>query len=222
MVPVLKKSLSLNTATGFWQIPLDKDRQRLTTFITPYGRYRFERLPFRINSVPEIFQRKMVEMLEGLQVVAVYMDDIMVHGSNKKKHEEQLQRVTERLESAGLKLNPDKCLLRKEELHFLGQVINKDVMRPDPAKVSAIHALEQPENVQELNLSTVGQPLNGLPRSDSVWMWGRKQPLRKSKGSLHHHLPWCTMMSTRKYKVAADASSYEIGNVLLQLHGEGW
>jgi len=52
---------SLDAASGFWQIPLDKDSQRLTTFITPYGRYCFKRLPFGINSPPEIFQRKMVE-----------------------------------------------------------------------------------------------------------------------------------------------------------------
>ncbi|KAI4884911.1 hypothetical protein NFI96_000924, partial [Prochilodus magdalenae] len=70
---------SLDAAAGFWQIPLDKDSQRLTTFITPFARYCFKRLPFGITSAPEIFQRKMVETLEGLQGVSVYMDDIIVH-----------------------------------------------------------------------------------------------------------------------------------------------
>lgn len=41
---------SLDAASGFWQIPLDKDSQRLATFITPYGRYCFKRLPFGITS----------------------------------------------------------------------------------------------------------------------------------------------------------------------------
>lgn len=104
---------SLDAALEFWQIPLDKDSQRLTTFITPFGRYCFKRLPFGITSAPEIFQRKMVETLNGLQGVAVYMDDIIVHGGDMREHHERLQKVTERLESAGLKLNTEKRMLRR-------------------------------------------------------------------------------------------------------------
>lgn len=108
---------SLDAASGFWQIPLDHDSQRLTTFITPYGRYCFKRLPFGITSAPEIFQRKMGEPLEGLQGVEVYMDDIIVFGRDMSEHSEHLQKVMERLESASLKLNTKKCMLRKTELH---------------------------------------------------------------------------------------------------------
>lgn len=104
---------SLDATSGFWQIPLDKDSQRLTTFITPYGTYCFKRLPFGITSAPEIFQRKMGETLEGLQGVAVYMDDIIVFGRDMSEHNERLQKVMECLESAGLKLHTEKCMLRR-------------------------------------------------------------------------------------------------------------
>ena len=67
---------TLDAASGFWQIPLHEDSQLLTTFITPFGRYPFRRLPFGINSAPEIFQRKMVELLTGLEGVEVIIDDI--------------------------------------------------------------------------------------------------------------------------------------------------
>lgn len=109
---------SLDAASGFWQIPLDRDSQRLTTFITPYGRYCFKRLPFGITSVPEIFKRKMVETLEGLQGVTVYMDDVIVHGRDMGEHNERLQKVMERLESVGLKLNTEKCMLRKSYTYW--------------------------------------------------------------------------------------------------------
>lgn len=66
---------SLDAASGFYQIPLHEDSIRLTTFITPFGRYAFRRLPFGIPSAPEIFQRKMSETLEGLEGTEVYMDD---------------------------------------------------------------------------------------------------------------------------------------------------
>ena len=67
---------SLDAASGFWQIPLHEDSSLLTTFITPFGRYRFKRLPSGINIAAEIFQRKMNELLEGLEGVAVYVDDV--------------------------------------------------------------------------------------------------------------------------------------------------
>lgn len=110
---------------------LDKDSQRLTNFIKPYKMYCFKLLPFGITSAPEIFQRKMVETLEGLRGVAVYMDNIIIHGRDMRGNNEweQLQKVMERLESAGLKLNTEKCVLRQGELHLLGQVIYKDGAR---------------------------------------------------------------------------------------------
>ena len=50
---------SLHAMSGFYQIPLEEESCELTTFITPFGRYSFRRLPFRITSAPEIFMRKM-------------------------------------------------------------------------------------------------------------------------------------------------------------------
>lgn len=55
---------TLDAASGFWQIALDEESSKLTTFITPKGRYCFKRLPFGITSAPEIFQRKMQEPLQ--------------------------------------------------------------------------------------------------------------------------------------------------------------
>lgn len=96
---------SLDAASGFWQIPLHPDSCKLTTFITPFGRYCFKRLPFGISSAPEIFQRKMLEILQGLDSVEVFMDNILVHGTSKEQHDSRLERVLQRIESAGLKLN---------------------------------------------------------------------------------------------------------------------
>ena len=62
---------SLDAASGFWQIPLDCECVKLMTFITPFGRYCFNRLPFGITSAPEIFQFKMNELLKGLEGVVV-------------------------------------------------------------------------------------------------------------------------------------------------------
>jgi len=72
--------------SGFWQIPLSEDSRLLTTFITPYGRYCYNKLPFRICSAPELFQSRMNKILEGLQGVVCHMDDMLIYGANKAEH----------------------------------------------------------------------------------------------------------------------------------------
>ena len=59
----------------------------LTTFLTPFGRYCFQRLPFGITSAPEHFQRRMSALLEGIGVVCM-MDDILVYWKNQEEHDE--------------------------------------------------------------------------------------------------------------------------------------
>lgn len=115
---------SLDAASGFWQIPLHPDRRKLTTFITPFGKYCFKRLPFGITSAPEIFQQKMLETLEGLEGVEVFMDDILVYGTSMEQHDARLEKVLQRVESAGLKLNKEKCSLRQSQPCFLGHLID--------------------------------------------------------------------------------------------------
>ena len=67
ILPKLAKFfLLLDAASGFWQIPLDPECAKLTTFITPFGRFFFNRLPFGITSASEIFQREMTELLKDL------------------------------------------------------------------------------------------------------------------------------------------------------------
>ena len=66
----------LDKNSGFWQVPLSKDSRLLTTFITPYGRFYFNKLPFGITSAPEHFQQCMNDLLQDLPGVACHVDDI--------------------------------------------------------------------------------------------------------------------------------------------------
>ena len=117
---------TLDAASGCWQIPIDEDSQLLTTFITPFGRYAFCRLPFGISSGPEIFQRKMSTLLEDLGGVEVIMDDILVHGRNREEHDAPLNAVLRIINDSGLKLNRKICVFRKTELSYFGHLIGGD------------------------------------------------------------------------------------------------
>ena len=62
---------------GFFQIQLDCESQLLTTFGTPWGRYRYRyRLTMGITSAPEIYQRKVEEVFEGIENLANIYDDV--------------------------------------------------------------------------------------------------------------------------------------------------
>lgn len=76
----------LDANMGFWQIPLSEKSAKLTTFITPFGRFHFNHLPFGMNSAPEHFQRKMSEVIEGLEGVVCHIDDVLVWGRNQEEH----------------------------------------------------------------------------------------------------------------------------------------
>ena len=74
------------TNSGFWQISLAKDSRLLTTFITPYGRYCFNKMPFGISCAAEHFQRRISQILEGLPGVVCLFDDILIYGQDEKQH----------------------------------------------------------------------------------------------------------------------------------------
>lgn len=95
----------MDALTGFWQIPLDPNSQKFTTLITPMGSFCFKRLPFGITSAPEIFQRLMSTLLQGLEGTVVVMDNILVFGSNKEEHDYRLDAVLRTIKASSLKLN---------------------------------------------------------------------------------------------------------------------
>lgn len=71
----------LDAKDGFWHVALDEPSSFLTTFWTPFGRYRWLRMPFGIASAPEELQRRQHEALENLAGTEVIVDDVLVYGS---------------------------------------------------------------------------------------------------------------------------------------------
>ena len=228
----------LDANAGFWQIPLSEESSRLTTFITPFGRYRFHRLPFGISSAPEHFQRRMSEMLAGIPNVVCMMDDVLVYGETLEEHNKHLREVLTRLEKAGMTLNNEKCKFAQTSLQFLGHVIDSSGVRPDPGKIEAITEFKQPKNVGDVrrylgmvnhlskfapNLAEVTQPMRELLNKDTHWVWEEAQQtaFEKTKEMLTKS-PILTLFDPNlETTVSADASSFGLGAVLLQKQSDG-
>ena len=179
----------LDASSGFWQIPLHRESAKLTTFITPFGRFCFKRLPFGITCAPEIFQGLMTDLLKKEKGCEAIMDDIIVYGKSVEDHDENLHKTLKIIKESGLKLNKNKCEFRKSTLNYFGHVLSADGVSPDPGKVKAIRELPAPTNVPELrrvigminylgkfipNLAGEILPMTELLKSDRVWTFSAR------------------------------------------------
>lgn len=228
----------LDANAAFWQAPLHESSQDLTTFITPFGRRKFLRLPYGIRSAPEIYQKIVSEMLEGLPGVVIHMDDVLVFGGSVEEHNQRVRAVLQRMLDKGMTLNKEKCEFSRPSVTFLGHVVSERGIEADPEKVRAVKDFPAPTCIQELQrfngmvnqlakftapLAKVNEPLRQLLRRDSTWLWDSPQEkafqavkdLLISSEVLAHYDPG------RSCIIAADACGEGLGGVLLQQDSQG-
>ncbi|GFR99768.1 Pol polyprotein [Elysia marginata] len=218
-------------------MPLDPQSRLLTTFLTPFGRFCMNRLPFGISSAPEIFQRRMSEILRDIEGVICHMDDNSVHAPTQSVHDDRVRIVLQRLQKAGLTLN-EKCAFSKPSVRFLGHIIDGQGIHADPEKVEGIREFPAPSNITELQrflgmvnqlskftpeLATHTEPLRQLLKKDSFWLWGalQEQAFLKIKTGLISTPALAHCSPEKETIVAADASNAGLGAVLLQVQSDG-
>ncbi len=100
---------------------------------------------------PDIFQEKMNELFMGLDFVRAYIDDLLcITKGTFDDHLDKLERIFERLESAGLKVNAKPSVFARGELEYLGYWITRNGIQPMKNKVEAIMKIAEPKNHKEL------------------------------------------------------------------------
>ena len=198
----------------------------------------FSRLPFGIKTAPALFQTTMETLLRDLPYVCVYIDDILVTGTDEQNHLNNLELVLQRLESAGLTLKKSKCIFTATSVEYLGHVIDKNGLHPSPSKVQAIKQAPQPTNVTELksflglvnyyhkflpNLYTSLAPLHSLLRKNSRWNWSTEhsEAFTKVKSLLQSSSLLVHYDDKKPLLLACDASPYGIGAVLSHRMNDG-
>ncbi|KAL0439017.1 UNVERIFIED_CONTAM: Transposon Tf2-12 polyprotein [Sesamum latifolium] len=145
-------------------------------------------MPFGLTNAPAAFMSLMNKTLQPFldQFVIVFIDDILIYSRSPKEHEQHLRTVLQILREKQLYAKFSKCEFWMEEIAFLGHVVSKEGVQPDPAKVRAILEWEPPKNVSEVrsflglagyyrrfvkDFSVVAKPLTNLLKKNTPFNW---------------------------------------------------
>jgi hypothetical protein len=142
---------TLDLNTGYYTIRLDPTAAEMCTIIFPWGKYSYQKLPMGFAGSADIFQAEMGKLMATLEYVKVYIDNLLVITKGSlDDHLDKLNQVFIRLCDAGLKINATKSIFCAQETEYLGNILTRGGIKPQPKKVQAILALNTPNNVKEL------------------------------------------------------------------------
>ena len=224
----------LDLKSGYSQLEISPECSHAFLVASPLGYFCFCRLPFGVSSGPELFQRKMEQILAGCAGVVIYLDDILIFASSQEEHDRRQQAVLATLRDHCVTLNEKKCVFGVTELEFLGHHVTGDGISPGASKVDSLRNMPDPRDISELrsflglatylakfvpNMATVVAPLNAL--LSGPWNWTSR--CHDAAEQIRNHfisdqilalfdpaLPTC---------IEVDASGQGLGAVLLQLSG---
>lgn len=228
----------IDLTKGYWQIALTDSAKPKTAFQTPKGLYQFKVLPFGLVNSGATFVRCMRKVLEGLDNVDNFVDDIIAYTHTFEHHLEVLNSVFTRLASANLTARPSKCYLAFTSLECLGHVIGTDRLSPNPDKIEAIKNAPRPTTKKQVrsflglaefyrkfvpHFSHLASPLTdltkkGLPNK-VIWTEKHEEAFNGLKDSLVRAPVLKLPNLSQEFILQTDACDTGIGAILLQEEG---
>lgn len=223
----------IDLSQAYNQICLSEESKKYCVINTHRGMFKYNRLVYGLSSSSGIFQRIVCSIVDSIPNVQCFADDLIITAPDRSSHLKSLETLLKRLSSVGLKIKLQKCSFLAKEVKYLGYIVDKNGIRPDPEKLRAIKDMPSPEGISELrsflgmvnfyarfvkNLSGMLHPLHELLRKGSRWQWSgqhqrvfeRVKQLLMRSDVLAHYDP------ARELVLTCDASAVGIGGVLSQ------
>ena len=228
-----KYATAIDLSMGYYHIPLDEESQKLCTTILPWGKYQYLRLPVGIKNSPDIFQSIMMDLLGDLEYAKTYIDDIMITSNGTyEDHLKQIKEVLSRLEKVGFRANVRKCNFANVELDYLGYLLNRQGIQPQPKKVEAILRLKPPKTKRQLRQflgmvnfyrdmwrrrSHLLAPLTGIVGSTAKFVWKKEQ--QEAFDAMKKVMSQEALLTfpdfNEEFHIYTDSSNYQLGAVIM-------
>jgi hypothetical protein len=227
----------LDLSGGYHQLQLQQSDRPKTAFATHLGHYQWRVMPMGISNAPSVFQATMNHLFQPMigKSVFIYLDDILIASRTAEEHVQHLEEVLCILERNKLYVNRAKCSFNLPEVHYLGYIVGRGGVRPDPKKVQVVHEWPVPKTAHDVrsflgltqyfrrfikDYSLVAAPLQALLQKKSTCQWNDQcqQAFERLKQALLT-APVLSMPDfDRPYEleVWTDASNTAVGAVLMQ------
>ena len=140
----------LDIRKAYHHLEVAKEHRHKTATITPWGCFQYVKMPMGLRNASQSYQRYMSSVLQGLDNVYCYLDDVLIHTKTEAEHDHAVEEVFKRLSDAGLSLSLDKCQFAKSSLEFLGYIVDHKGITPLPKKTEAISKFPEPSKQKEL------------------------------------------------------------------------
>lgn len=223
----------LNSA--YYQVKLADKCKHITGFSTPYGQFRFNRVPFGINCGAGLLSGYLDKILGDIKFryVINYLDDLIIYSRTMAEHLDHLNEVMKRLKANNLTVNPTKVMFAAKEISYVGFLVSKNSIKIDPNRTKAIRECKAPTNAKQVsrfigmvsyfskyinNYATIASPLNDLRRKKTRFKWTEEcQVSFDTLKSCITHPPILRMADfDKEFILQCDASNVGCGSCLYQ------
>ena len=147
----MKYATAIDQIMGYWGIFMCKQVHNLHTIVTPFGKYKYKKLPMGLKIAADVFQQEITKLMDGIEGAFIYIDNpLLITKGTFKEHLTAIRQVLKRMQTKDLQVNIDKPHFAVTEVEYLGYDLDRESVRPQARKVQSILDMTKPKTAKEL------------------------------------------------------------------------